>query len=139
VAAWLRAAHLRDATLLGTPDTVVAPVAILLGRTMTFLDCDCTDSYARFLRRREDFRPDQVPARLTRDTDAAGPGPVLFVTNTALTEAQLAELAAAGDRAIELARFDGAVTDEDYVIYRIEREGRPGTLSLDPAGAWRPV
>jgi hypothetical protein len=121
VAAWLRAAHLRDAALLGTPDTVVAPVAILLGRTMTFLDCDCTDSYARFLRRREDFRPDQVPARLARDAAAAGPGPVLFVTNTALTEAQLAELAAAGDRAIELARFDGAVTDEDYVLYRIER------------------
>jgi len=138
VAAWLRAAHLQDAALLGTPDTHVAPVAILLGRTMTFLDCDCTDSYVRFLRRREDFRPEQVPARLARDAAAAGPGPVLFVTTAALTPDELAELAAAGDRAIELASFDGAVTDENYVLYRIEREGRPGTLSLDPAGAWRP-
>jgi len=121
VAAWLRAAHLQDAALLGTPDTYVAPVAILLGRTMTFLDCDCTDSYVRFLRRREDFRTAQVPARLARDAAAAGPGPVVFVTTAALTPAELAELAAAGDRAIELARFDGAVTDEDYVLYRIDR------------------
>lgn len=117
-AGFLRTQGLADATLIGTPDTHVAPIAILLGRSMTFPDCDCADRYVRFLRRRETYRPSMLPARLAAEVRRAGDGPVVFVTlRDALDAPRRAAIRAAGVELAPLARFADAVTDETYALY----------------------
>lgn len=117
-ASFLRDHGLAGATLIGTPDTRVAPIAILLGREMTFPDCDCTDRYVRFLRRREAYRLSMLPARLAAEVRRAGGGPVVFITLLDVVDPpRRAALRAAGVALTPLARFPDAVTDEAYALY----------------------
>ncbi|WP_048863315.1 hypothetical protein, partial [Acidisphaera rubrifaciens] len=117
-AAFLRGHGLADATLIGTPDTHAAPIAILLGRSMVFPDCDCTDRYVRFLRRRDAYRPAMLPERLAAEVRRAGGGPVVFITLLDQPDPdRRAAIRAAGVALTPLAQFGGAVTDESYALY----------------------
>ena len=118
-AEWIETHGLADAALVGTPDTLVSNVAQRLRRPIYFLDCSCTDTYAVFSRRRDDFDQKQIPERLARAMGSFGDRPVVFVDAAPLAPEQAIELQALGVEATEMASFEGAMTGEDFWLYRV--------------------
>ena len=128
-ARWIRDNGLQDHALIATPDTMVAPVAVYLGKPAYYLDCSCIDDYMFYHNRRDPFHKSQIPARLARAVEELKGRPMLFVTSDALTPAQLDEIVRYGIGTKMLAEFSNAGTDENYYVYRVT-----GAVASTPAG-----
>jgi hypothetical protein len=127
-AEWIELNGLADEALVGTPDTYVAVVAQYLGKPIYFLDCSCTDTFLFYHKRRDAFSKDQIPDRLARAVEELKGRPILFITTHSLSGSELSAFAERGVVATSLAEFEGASTDEDFYVYRIETERLSGFL-----------
>ena len=118
---WLREHDLRDAALIGTPDTSAAGIAQFLGRPIYFLDCGCVDTFLRFNRRRDSYSVEQLPERLAAAVAWAQARPAIFIDSYPVSDEQRKELLNRGIRLEQLAAFTGAIkTEEDFYLYRVE-------------------
>lgn len=136
-AQWIREHEPPDVALLGTLDTVAENVAVQLGRPMYFLDCNCTGTYLALDRRRDGYRPDQLPERLTIALRSVTARPALLVTNEPLTDRAAAAIQAAHISARQVAALTGAFDPvENYYLYAVtdgtSREPPPVTPSGQP-------
>jgi hypothetical protein len=121
-AEWISENGLRDAALVGTPDTFATVVAQYLGKPIYFLDCSCVDTYLFYNKRRDSYDPGQMPDRLAQAVRDLGEArPIVFLITHRLRESELADLSARGVAAEELAAFDKASTDENFFVYRITK------------------
>lgn len=119
-AAWLRANHLQNAVLVGTRDFTVASIAIELHRPIYFLECNCSDTYMRFLNRRDSFRWEQIPDRLVIARKRLQAPEMVFLCSSRLTEKEQMLVAERHLHLLELAELTGAgVPEEDFYIYKI--------------------
>ena len=103
-------------------------VAQYLGKPIYFLDCSCTDTYLIYNKRRDAFEESQIPERLVRAVhELAGPARCIFLITHRLSDSELRGPARQRDHPTQLAAFDGAMTDENYWVYRVESgaAGRP--------------
>ncbi len=120
-AAWLRANHLDTMPIAGTPDTSVAPLAVLLHRPVYLLECNCEDRYVLFSTRRDGFRREQIAARLALARRKYAAGRLIYIDAYPLREETRLALLQDGLRLHERARFTGAtVAEEDFYIYEVE-------------------
>ena len=120
-AAWIERHQPADVALVGTADTIVAGVAIELGRPIYFLDCSCTGTYLRYQRGRDDFRESQIPARLVRALGELRGRPVLLVLTSPIDPVHQRQLEAAGVRLRPAAKFEGSQVQEDFFLYEVSR------------------
>lgn len=124
-AQWLRDHDLRDAALIGTPDTSAAGVAELLRRPMYFLDCSCVDSFLRFQNRRDSYLVEQLPDRLMAAMDWAAARPAVLVNSYPVSEDQREALSARRIQVEQLAAFIGAIApEEDFYLYKVTSPAR---------------
>jgi hypothetical protein len=121
-AAWIRSQGLEKATLLGSVDVGAAGVAEELERPMYFLDCNCTDSFLLFSRRRDGYDPSQVVPRLVKASQQVSLSDAILVLNWPLTPDELDAISRQAFSAVQLAQFTGAeVPGEDFFLYRLQR------------------
>lgn len=122
-AAWIRAHHLQDAELVGTLDTSVAAVAEELERPIYFLDCNCSNRFLLFSNKRDSFRWDQIPERLSVATQQLGNDRMILVISARLTDQEQTLIEQRHFHITELAEFTGAEeTVEDFYLYQIDKE-----------------
>jgi hypothetical protein len=127
-AEWIESNGLADEALVGTPDTYVAVVAQYLGKPIYFLDCSCTDTFLFYHKRRDLFSKDQIPDRLARAVEELKDRPILFITTHSLSDSELSAFAERGVETTSLAEFEGASTDEDFYVYRVDTPKRSSFL-----------
>ena len=118
VASWLREHHLEDAELIGEPDAIVAPIGVLLGRPLYFLDTNRTALFVVFRDRKHLFDPAALAAKLR------GPRPVYWITNRPFVPGDPAtgtSVVAGVPLAYErvMATGDAIRWDERYWVYRV--------------------
>ncbi len=133
-AEWITSAGLRDAALIGTPDTHVAPVAELLGRRMTFLDCECSDTYLSFSKRRDDFSERQIPERLLRAVTANVGHPTLYLNTEPATADQKATLAGQNFTLVKRAAFTNALV-ENFYVYEVVSQAEARSEAIGESGS----
>ncbi|HUB11454.1 MAG TPA: hypothetical protein VMB34_05815 [Acetobacteraceae bacterium] len=122
-ATWLEDHNMRDAAIIGSPDTSTAGVAELLGRPIYFLDCSCVDTFLWFQKRRDDYRAEQFPTRLVAAVAWAGTRPTVLVDDHPVTGQQRDALSAHGIHLERLADFTGAIeAGEDFYLYRVAHQ-----------------
>ena len=129
-AQWLRSNHYDGVPLVGTPDYSVANVAEHLGRSMYFLECNCSDTFMQFSNRRDNFSEKEIPSRLALAVEQIRQSYLIYVGTRALTLDQQRALANHSLEAIALAQFTGAEEpEENYFLYKI-RAMPPPSKSL---------
>lgn len=118
---WLQSQHLDQETIIGTRDFALASIAEVLQRPVYFLDCNCSDTFLRFAKRRDGFQWDQVPKRLDLARKNLGVSRFIFISCYRLSEDDVNQIALKAIRLSKLVEFPNAgVIDEDYFIYRAE-------------------
>jgi hypothetical protein len=123
-AQWLRANHLDDGPLVGTPDTTASDIAELLHRPVYMLDCNCSESFLLFSKRRDQFTKDQVPDRLALAMKNLNVSSFVFLDAYPFTEKEQAEITGKGLTFTWLTYFMGAEAEEEnFFIYRIAKAG----------------
>lgn len=114
---WLIAHEPSDRALVGPTDTQTEPIAILLGRRFYALDCQCEDSYIRFLDRRDGFVESMIPERLEEAVRHYQPRPVVLLVGAPLTGSVRAGIAARGVTLTQRVRLTGAERDKEMTIF----------------------
>jgi hypothetical protein len=122
-AQWLRANHYDRAPLAGTPDFSVANVAEHLGRSMYFLDCNCSDVVMQFWDRRDNFSEKEIPTRLAlAAAQSQQPFLIYIMGARPLNEDELRAIAGHSLETTPLAQFTGAEEpEENFFVYKIFR------------------
>lgn len=122
-AGWLEAHHLQNAALVGTPDTSVAAIAILMKRPIYFLDCRCSDDYMLFSNRRDDFDPKDMPKDTLAAFNALGSRQLILLLISPIQRQEQAAIENGGASVEPLVGFTGAeAPDEDFFVYKLERK-----------------
>lgn len=116
-AKWLKANHLETATLVGTPDTLVASIAELLNRPIYMLDCRCSDKFLLFSNRRDDFTQSQIPERLGASPAALHVSKFVYLASRPFNTDEESSIRSRGITIKPLASFTGAQVDENFYIY----------------------
>ncbi len=129
-AGWLQAQHLDHAPIAGTPDTSLASIAEILHRPVYFLDCNCSDTYLLFSKRRDTFQESEIPARLRLAGQALHTPDFLFLDAAPLEPQYLTAIRDQGQSVTLLQSFTGAESfGEDFYIYRIDSRNAPSLAS----------
>ncbi len=115
---WIKAQGLRDAVIIGTPDTRLAAVAEWLGRPVWFLECNCVDTYLAYSNRRDNFSKAEIPQRLVRALASEPRGPTLYLNTNPATPEQMQAVASQHLVMRERAHFVEGLADKFY-IYEI--------------------
>jgi hypothetical protein len=119
-AAWLRANQFGNIPIAGTPDTTVASLAELLRRPIYMLDCNCSDTYLLFSRRRDDFDRSQIPQRILTARTNLGVSTFLFIQDVPLPDASISLLGSEGLGVRPLVQFSSAaIYDENFFVYEV--------------------
>ena len=122
--AWLQSNGLAGAPIAGTPDTSVSSLGELMHRTTYQLDCNCSDTFMLFSRRRDPFSTAQIPDRIVLARRTLGPQ-MLYIGAVPLSPQEQENLAARGLPVRLLHSFTGSeIQYEDYYVYGF----------VDPAG-----
>jgi hypothetical protein len=120
VAAWLQQNNLDDAFLLGSRDTPTSTVAGYLRRPIYYLECECLGTFIVWnTRRQAHLPPAEFGRRLVRALDGSTRRDAILIVNRKLRPE--AEAAATPRLSFTMLQaFQGAaVTDENYVVYRV--------------------
>jgi len=120
-ARWLITNHLDTAPIVGTPDTAVASIAILLDRPIYMLECSCSDRYMLFSNRRDSFRESQIPDRIVTAMRELHVTSFLYLCSVPLSTEEQSAISNKGLTVKLLASFTGAqiIVNEDFHVYRI--------------------
>jgi hypothetical protein len=118
-AAWIRQNNLADAFLIGSRDAQVSSVSGYLGRSIYYLECECSGTFVVWNDKRNSMISDaEFWRRLAIAANRAGQADAILIRYRPIAPAELASNPA--DLLLtELARFTGATTDENYWIYRL--------------------
>jgi hypothetical protein len=120
-ASWIKAHRFETTAIVGTPDTSVAGIAVLLHRPIYMLDCGCVDSFVFFSNRRDAFLISQIPDRLLIANNSLHTPGFAYIGTVPLSAAQEAEIENKGLVIKPLASFTGAeADDEDFYIYKMQ-------------------
>jgi hypothetical protein len=111
--------------LIGQRDAQVSSVAGYLGRPVYYLECECRGTFILWNGRRQSpLSTEQFRARLARALDCEGSTAIL-IRSRPLSADELPS----GAISTLLESFTGAITDENYWIYRLEfADTRPAAL-----------
>lgn len=121
-AEWLKSQHLQNAAIVGTPDTSVSGVAILLGRPIYYLDCQCSDDYMLFSSRRDDYNVRDLPPYTMQAFDRLHASELVLLLISPMDPGDKSEIESRGATVTLLAKFTGAeAPDEDFYIYKVRR------------------
>jgi hypothetical protein len=119
-ARWLIANHLDTAPLAGTPDYVIASIAVLLNRPIYMLDCSCSGRFLLFTNQRDSFEESQIPARLVAAPGILHVSQLVYLGNRSLTSMEESSIQSHGFSVDSLVSFTGAqLEDENFYAYRI--------------------
>jgi hypothetical protein len=125
-ARWLEANHYDRAPIAGTPDYSAANVAAHLGRSIYFLECECTDTFMQFSDRRDNFADNEIPARLAQAFALAHQPFLIYLGVRPLTQDEMHALGRRDLMALPLAQFTGAEErEENFFLYKVQTVG-PG-------------
>ncbi len=130
-ARWLIANDLDRAPLVGAPDVLVVSVAELLNRPIYMLDCNCSDTYLLFSKRRDSFNRSQIPDRLEMAARAIHETSFLYLGMRPFTGDEESALRNKALMAQPLASFTGAQVDEDFLVYRISAGNLPAKVTTE--------
>ena len=120
-ASWIERNGLANTPLIGSRDAQVSSVAGYLGRPVYYLECECIGTFIVWNKSRESpLSAAQFRERLIRALDRVGRREAILVRNAPIT-ADSESPALPGISLILLQSFTGAVTDENYWIYRASR------------------
>lgn len=122
---WLTAQNLQDAALIGTYDDQAAAVAMQLGRTMYYLDCNCSGTYVKYTSERDLFEDSQIPDRLALAVGRIETRPIIFIVTHQLSEQERNAIIQRQLSVDLLAQFVGSQQHEDFWLYRVERTSVP--------------
>jgi hypothetical protein len=121
-AEWLISQHLQNAAIVGTPDTSVSAVAILLKRPIYYLDCQCSDDYMLFSNRRDSYDVRNLSPYTMQAFDRLHSSELILLLISPIEPGDKSEIESRGARVKLLAKFTGAeAPDEDFYIYRVSR------------------
>jgi hypothetical protein len=117
---WLIANHLDTVPLVGTPDYVIAGIAVLLNRPIYMLDCSCSGKFLLFSNRRDSFEESQIPDRLAAVPGILHVSQFVYLENRPLTSVEESSIRSNGFSVNALASFTGAqLQDENFYAYKI--------------------
>lgn len=120
-AQWLRANHYDRVPIAGTPDYSAANVAEHLGRSIYFLECECSDTFMQFSDRRDKFADSEIPARLARAFARAHQPFLIYLGVRPLTQDEMQALVRRFLMATPLAEFTGAEErEENFFLYKVQ-------------------
>ncbi len=120
-AAWIEGNGLAEMPLIGSRDAQVSSVAGYLRRPVYYLECECVGTFIVWNKSRElPLSPEQFRERLVRALDQIERREAILVRNAPIA-ADSESPALPGISVTLLRSFTGAVTDENYWIYRASR------------------
>ena len=121
-AMWVRQTQPPNLLITGFADVSFASLAEETQRPVWFLECECSDTFKLFSKEREDFNPDQIPARLNRALDILNRQDILFSMFVPLDDDLVKQMQVAGLQPELLKAFAGAdMKSENFFLYRIRR------------------
>lgn len=124
-AQWLVEQKLAGSFLIGSRDAQVSTVAGYLGRPIYYLECECEGTFVVWNNKRQSLlSQEQFHARLLRAAQIAGGREAILIRNAPVSADQSAAIEREGQSLSLLQSFTGAVTDENYWIYRVSTRGR---------------
>jgi len=127
-AAWIRQSNLADAFLIGSRDAQVSSVSGYLGRPIYYLECECRGTFVVWNTKRNSMISDaEFWRRLAVAVDAAGQAEAILIRYRPIAAGELVSNPA-GVSIIPLGGFTGAVTDENYWIYRLSTAAMSQTI-----------
>jgi hypothetical protein len=122
-AQWLRAHHLENAALVGTPDTSTTGVAEILRRPIYFLDCSCSDTFLLFGRRRDSFSMDQIPQRLEDAARDLHTREMIFMDIWPLEPSEIREINRHSLEVTRIGALSGSeMPEEDFYLYKVVKQ-----------------
>ena len=121
-AKWLVAHHLADKPIVGFPDFSTAAIAEHLNRPIYFSQCDCSDTYMQFSRRRDDVADEHLTEHLRRvDSNLNTTDYTLIVTDPLWPEEER-DLKQDHQSVTLIASFTGAEEHyENFYLYDVRR------------------
>ncbi len=112
----------KGTVITGFADVSFASLAEETQRPVWFLECECFDTFKLFSKEREDFNPDEIPARLNRALDILNRQDVVFSIFVPIDADMAKGMQAAGLQPEFLKAFAGAdMKSENFYLYRIRR------------------
>lgn len=122
VVRWLGVHEPPEFAMIGVPDIRVEPIAVLMHRRFYALECQCEDTYVRYLERRDSFTRAMIPERLDEAVRRYDPRPVVLLAGDSLTEPERALIRARGMALTERVHLAGAERDSEMTIFDVSRE-----------------
>jgi hypothetical protein len=120
-AAWIERNDLARMPLIGSRDAQVSSVAGYLGRPVYYLECECLGTFIVWNGSRQSpLSTSQFGERLVRALDRIEQHEAILIRNAPIT-AGAEQPGLPGISVTLLQSFTGAVTDENYWIYRARR------------------
>ena len=119
---WLVRNHLQNRPLVGFPDFSTVGVAEQLSRPIYFAQCNCTDTFMQFSRRRDDTADSHLLSHLQRADEDLHTGSYILILDVPLSRSQEDELRKDRQAVRLLKAFTGAEeAHEDFYLYQIDR------------------
>jgi hypothetical protein len=126
-AAWIKQNNLANAFLIGSQDMRVVTIAGYLGRSIYYLECECSDVYDsgdRGVKRLDKLPANEFGRRLTQAVALAGQQDAILIRNQPVTADEL-KLGAPDLSVTLLTSFTNAETDENFWVYRVTVQQTP--------------
>lgn len=124
-AAWIKQNNRADAFLIGSRDAQASAVAGYLGRPVYYLECECRGTFIVWNDKRQSvLSAGEFGRRLARAVDLAGQDDAILIRNRTVAPEELRSSAPSLSVSL-LETFAGAVTDENYWIYRVSNKPLP--------------
>jgi hypothetical protein len=126
-AAWIKQNNLANAFLIGSQDMRIVTIAGYLGRSIYYLECECSDVYDsgdRGVKRLDKLPANEFGRRLTQAVALAGQQDAILIRNQPVTADEL-KLGAPDLSVTLLTSFTTAETDENFWVYRVTVQQTP--------------
>jgi hypothetical protein len=138
-AVWLKQQGLDRLPWVGSKDTSVIGVAEQAQRPLYQLECNCTDNFLLFARRRDWLHSSDIPARLALARTNLHASDMVYIGTSPLSSGDETRLDEEGFRVKPLKAFEGAETpEEDFYVYELSSaadrssSARTGTIDNSP-------
>jgi len=119
-AGWLKSHQMDKMPWVGTPDTSVVGVAQLLGRPVYMLDCNCSDTFPLFSKRRDGFTIAEIPERLVIARNTLKASEFVYIGVVPFKPDQQVQIKANGFIVKPLVHFENAEEpQENFYLYDV--------------------
>jgi hypothetical protein len=119
-ALWLQQNHLASEPWVGTTDTSVIGVAESVHRPLYMLECNCSDTFVLYSKRRDSYDASEIPERMALAEQKLGVHQFVFIGKAPIVPEEEQQLEARGLHTQLLKAFLGAeVWEEDFYVYAV--------------------